>query len=358
MTYTLRITNSGTISATGITITDILPADVIYESGDAEPDETGFAGRTVVWDNLGPVSAEGATVVITMPVKVKSKVADGVTLTDTMSVDYRNAAGHIFLTHWATDTSTVESPVLSIVKTGSPNPVLTGHAISYTLSYANNGPSAANNVVITDVVPLSTTFGACSPSPCGWTSGTVSWTVDVLPAGAHDSVKFSAVVSDDLATGTLIQNTEYGMIADETGYISGPPANTLVNRQAAVIEGYTFVDDNLNGEFDLGESTLIGITVTLPSALNPVTFTNSSGYYSFRVEEPGPISVTADVPDGYFRVTSGTVFTDAVLGITQTISFGYLPTSSPVGAIYGTVFDDANHNNTQDIGEKGLAQVL
>ena len=37
----------------------------------------------------------------------------------------------------------------------------------------------------------------------------------------------------------------------------------------------------------------------------------------------------------------GTVFTDNVLGITQTVNFGYAPLTSTFGVIYGT-WDDAS----------------
>jgi uncharacterized repeat protein (TIGR01451 family) len=47
---------------------------------------------------------------------------------------------------------------LSITKTDSPDPVLLGENVTYTLDVKNNGPDAATNVVVTDRLPSSTAY--------------------------------------------------------------------------------------------------------------------------------------------------------------------------------------------------------
>ena len=85
----------------------------------------------------------------------------------------------------------------------------------------------------------------------------------------------------------------------------------------------------------------------------PVMTTDGTGYYRFRIEVAGAISVTSDLPSGYFRTTPGTiVILDSVFGITQTVNFGYAPATSGFGVIYGTVFEDANHDAVRDLGEQ------
>jgi uncharacterized repeat protein (TIGR01451 family) len=110
LTYTLRITNSGSITATGLVITDVLPANVDYASGTADPPETSQVGQTLIWDNLGPIPPNGGTVVIAIPVTVASALPDGTILTNTMRVKYENEAGHVFAIKTATDTTTVHLP--------------------------------------------------------------------------------------------------------------------------------------------------------------------------------------------------------------------------------------------------------
>ncbi|MGD8487718.1 MAG: SdrD B-like domain-containing protein [Anaerolineae bacterium] len=276
-----------------------------------------------------------------------------------MKLSYQNPAGWIFDTRVATDTTVVNAPVLAISKRDAPDPVLAGRSITYTLSYTNAGSAAATGVVITDAVPMSTTYQTCSGgSVCGVVGDVISWTLGTVPSQTSGTVSFSVRVSDTLATGTLIRNEEYGIVAEQTDPVSGPSVTTLVNRDAGLFEGYTYIDANGDGVYEPGsEDTLTGVTITLTSATVPITTTDSDGYYRFRVESTGAISVTAALPDGYFRTTPRAVYTDSVFGITQTVNFGYAPATSGFGVIYGTVFEDANHDAVRDLGEKGLVGV-
>jgi len=357
LNYTLHITNSGSVAATGLIVTDVLPADVTYVPESANPPETSINGRTLVW-SLPDVAPDGGTTVINVPVTVGAQVPNGTVLTNEATVKYENLAGWIFATEAAADSTLVNAPVLAISKSDFPDPVLTSHVITYTLHYTNSGPGAATNVLITDVVPLDTTDPTCSPSPCGVSNGVISWTIDTVPASSTGSVNFYALVDATLATGDQIRNEAYGIVSDQTDVITGPPVITTVSREAAFVDGYAFEDTDGDGEFDAGEPTLQDVTITLPKATVPVTTTNSAGYYHFRVETEEPISVTAGLPADYFRTTPGTiVFLDSVFGITRTVNFGYAPTNSGFGVIYGTVFEDTDHNGVQAIGENGLSGV-
>lgn len=73
-----------------------------------------------------------------------------------------------------------------------------GQIIVYTLTYSNVGELTANGVVITDTVPLSTTFvGPDSWScPSGSIAGTIcTLSVDVLPGGTSMSTTFVVTVT-------------------------------------------------------------------------------------------------------------------------------------------------------------------
>ncbi|MFN2289643.1 MAG: SdrD B-like domain-containing protein [Anaerolineae bacterium] len=360
LTYTLRITNSGSIPAMSAIITDILSPEVSYAPGAADPMPTDETGQALVWDNLGPIPPGGGSVVITVPVTVNSVVTNGTVLTNTGQVRYANNLGWTFDIKSAEDTTVVNAPVLSISKSAAPDPVLVGRALTYTLEYENSGPASATNVVVTDVVPADTTYviASCSGgTSCTEAGGVVQWDLGTVAAGGGGSVTFAVQVDGSLETGDLIQNDTYGIRADQTGVIVGPPVTTEVNRDAAVFEGYTFIDNNGNGLYDGGDGPLDGITITLPESTQSPTTTNSSGYYRLRVEVPGPVSISAELPDDYFRTTAGTVLTDSVLGLTQTVSFGYAPVTESFGVVYGTVYADADHDGQRDVGENGLSEV-
>ena len=357
LTYTLRITNSGSLAATGLVVTDVLPSDVIL-TGSTTPVTTSQTGRILVW-NLNDLAPNGGTAVITIPATVVPLTPDGTILTNTMQVKYANMVGHIFAVRTATDTTLVQAPVLTISKSDFPDPVLIGRLLTYTLRYTNSGSVAATNALITDVAPLSTTYQTCNGGThCGiMSNGVVSWTIDNIASNTNGSVSFSVLVSESLQSGDVIRNDIYGISADQVSLKSGLPVTTVVKIYPAIIDGYTFVDLNGNGARDAGEGPLAGITVTLPDATVPITFTDSAGYYRFRVEYEKPISVTAALTPTYFRTTPGTVLLVSTMEQTQTVNFGYAPLTSTFGIIYGTVFADANHNGIQDTGENGLPDV-
>jgi uncharacterized repeat protein (TIGR01451 family) len=358
ITYTLNITNTGSITATGLVITDVLPADVSY-SGSASPDPDNATDQPLVWSSLAPLAPAGGAASITIPVSMNGQIPNGTVLTNTMSVQYQNTAGYHFQPPPAFDTTLVDAPVLSISKSSFPDPVLTGNFITYTLEYANQGPGDASNVVITDAVPESTTYQSCTPVlSCNEDSGVVSWDIGDLGHMSEPlTVTFSVRVDDLLETGTTISNHNYGISSDQTGYVAGAPVTTSVNRDAAIIEGYTFMDSNGNGLYDNDEIPNAGLTLTMTNAIDPVIISDGDGYYRFRVEIPGSGLVVSDLFPDTFRTTPGSVYIEAVLGITQTVNFGYAPTNSNFGVVYGTVFQDDNHNGNQNQGEDGLSGV-
>ena len=96
---------------------------------------------------------------------------------------------------------------LSIAKTASPNPVVTGSLLTYTLGVSNNGPNTATGVVVNDPVPGGTSFFGCTPTQgtCTLSGGTVVANLGDLPAPGFVSVRIFVIVT--APGGTSIINT-------------------------------------------------------------------------------------------------------------------------------------------------------
>ena len=356
LTYQIQVTNSGSVAAEGFVITEVLPADITL-SGTPTPAPDFQNGQTLVWTSLGPLAPNGGSVTITIPTTVNMQTPNGTVLTNQMQAQYTNPGGYIFDPTGTSDTTLVNGPVLTISKSAFPDPVLTGTPLLYTLSYANTGPGEATNVVITDVVPLSTTYNSCSGASCSMSGGVVTWNVETVAAYSSGTVQFTVTVDGFLPSGSFITNDDYGILSDQTEFLAGAADQTTVNVNAANIIGFTFLDANGNGFFDTGESWLTGVPVTLTQATVPVTVTDANGYYAFSVEVPGPIEVSAALPVGYFRTTPGNVILESILGYTQTVNFGYASNASPFGVVYGTVYQDNDTDGTQSPGDYGLPGV-
>lgn len=100
---------------------------------------------------------------------------------------------------------------LQVVKSASPDPVLTGDTITYTLVATNNGPANATNVVLADVpgsgldcttppggsATCTATGGASCPSPTVTTSSLLGGGIvlPALPVGGQVTVSFQCTVT-------------------------------------------------------------------------------------------------------------------------------------------------------------------
>ncbi|HMC80127.1 MAG TPA: DUF4082 domain-containing protein, partial [Acidimicrobiia bacterium] len=91
--------------------------------------------------------------------------------------------------YWA-DVVFTQGADLSITKTASPDPVLVGSTLTYSLSVSDAGPAGATGVTATDPLPAGVSFVSASASQgsCSQSSGTVTCSLGSLAAGAGATV--------------------------------------------------------------------------------------------------------------------------------------------------------------------------
>ena len=233
LNYTLQVDNYGSVTADGVVITDVLPSEVTL-AGTPTPAPDIHNGQTLVWTSLGPIPPNGS-VIIHIPVRVNNKSPIGTFLINNMAVEYTNPIGHLYAIQSASDATTVTAPLFTVSKSASPDPVFVGQPIVYTIAYANNGTAGATNVVITDTVPLSTTYQSCSGAPCSISGGVVTWQVGSVPENSNGKVSFTALVNDSLPSDSVIYNEKYGIVSDQTYFLAGAPVTTLVKSLADLL---------------------------------------------------------------------------------------------------------------------------
>ncbi|MDB4897646.1 MAG: hypothetical protein JWN15_3908 [Firmicutes bacterium] len=107
---------------------------------------------------------------------------------------------------------------IAIVKTDSPDPVMVGSNLTYTLTVTNLGPGAAPNVVVTDLLPASVTL--VSAPGCTVAGQTLTCALGTLTPGA---VRTQTIVVRPTAPGPIINiasaegtNTNVALAAQET----------------------------------------------------------------------------------------------------------------------------------------------
>jgi len=219
--YTLSYQNVGNQTATGVILSDTVPANTVFDP----------AASTVGWScvpnnqpgsvctiAVGDVSAGALPASVTFAVSVDNPLAPGVTgiaNSATIADDGSNGADPTPDNNSDSDvTPVVAAPDLLIVKDDGGVTGFPGGVVSWSLSYQNIGDQTATGVVITDVVPANTMFNPSVSSP-GWlclpdnAPGSVcSFTVGTLAGGgAAGAVNFAVTIDDPLAAGiTAILN--------------------------------------------------------------------------------------------------------------------------------------------------------
>jgi uncharacterized repeat protein (TIGR01451 family) len=271
ITYTLSVTNDGSLPATNLVITDTLPVGANYVSGGT------LIGEVVNWTlpSLDPLGASAQFQFI-------------VTATQTITnFDYAVIAdggyGAVGTQPVTTEIIPWPAPTLSITKSG-PSSAYPGETITYTLSVTNSGEATAINLVVTDTLPV----GANYVSGGTLIGDVVNWTLPSLdPFGT--SAQFQFIVT---ATQT-ITNFDYAVIADGGyGAVGTQPVTTEIIPWPA---------------------PTLSITKSGPSSASP----GETITYTLSVTNSGDapatnLGVTDTLPVGANYVSGGTLIGDVV----------------------------------------------
>jgi uncharacterized repeat protein (TIGR01451 family) len=338
ITYAINFTNNGTSDAQTVTVTDAVPANTTFVSAvvttgtgwtKTEP-PVGGTGNVVF--SKGTVAA-GETAVFEIVVKVNANTAAGATITNSATAasattDPNNA------NNTGTATTTVAAQAdLAVTKSDSPDPVVAGSNITYTINFTNNGPSDAQTVTVTDAVPANTTFVSASV-----TSGT-GWTVTNPPVGGTGNVVFSkaTVAAGETAVFQIVVN------------VNASTANNATITNSATAASTTTDPDN-------GNNTATATTTVINQADLSVTKSDSPDPVVAGQNITYTINFTNSGPGGANNVT----VTDAVPANTTFVSAsvttgtGWTVTNPPVGGTGNVVFSKGSVAN----GETAVFQIV
>src|SRR5438093_495936 len=99
--------------------------------------------------------------------------------------------------------------------------------INYTLDYANTGNKGATGVVLSDTVPVNTTFVSATGGGA-LSAGVVTCSIAALGAGGSAAIELQTRALPTLANGTVITDGTYNIDSTETAPVSGVSITTTV----------------------------------------------------------------------------------------------------------------------------------
>lgn len=322
--YTISVTNNAGTDATGVTLTDRLPAGVTYKN-----DDSGLYNSTSGEWTIGNISA-GATSTINITATVNSGTGN-TTITNTTTAASGDQSDPTTVGDDLTESITVVSTDLVTVNSVDVTQANIGDTVTYTITVTNNGPSGATNVVLTDILPSGITYVSDNTGG-NYVAGTGVWTIGSIANGTSQSINILATV-DASSGGKTINNviaaTAAGSEADATtandvleasfNVISNDLVTNLTVDKANPNEGdaivYTLTVKNN------GPSTATGVSITdnLPTGVTYTghatvngTFNSGAGIWSIGSLAKGSeaaLSISATVNNG----SGGTTITNTTL---------------------------------------------
>lgn len=200
---------------------------------------------------------------------------------------------------------------LSVTKSDSPDPVVQGDQLTYTINVTNNGPATANGITVTDTLDANTSY-VSSSVPCSGTT-TLTCTVGNLDVGASTSFTITVLVSNsaptNITSGTAaIGGTCTAGSQDLCNLVSVDAINTdTVTSNNSDSEptnvlargGITINKVAVGGDATFGYTT----TGSGMSSFN-ITTTSGGGSQTFTNITPGNKTVTESAPPAGWDFTS------------------------------------------------------
>jgi uncharacterized repeat protein (TIGR01451 family) len=290
VTFTVTVNNVGPSTATGVVVTDLLPAGLTFNTFAANLGT--YNPGTGVW-NIGtlPVGTEGILLLATT-VNATGPIVNKADKTAQTEPDPAPNTDHASVTINGTGAD------LQLVMTSNPAPAPPGATVTVDLTLTNLGPDAATGVGVVGAMPGGLIFISATAEQGTYDQGTNFWTVGNMPASGPDGearLRLVGIVPGGGVTGT--SPTAEGDQADPN----------LLNNNPGPLPPST-------GPVDLAAS--IAMTGDLSGSGNPVSFTigitnvgtgPSVGAIDFRLALPPNITATT-APPGWGCSTIGQIY--------------------------------------------------
>ena len=163
VSYTITVANAGPDAAQTVALSDLVPANTsfvsetqtsgpVFNLATPSPGGTGTISGTIA------ALASGASATFNVAVQVSPSTAAGITITNTANVAAATSDPNLANNTATASNLTATQADLSATNSAGTGTVLAGNLIAYTITLANSGPSDAQNVGATNLLPANTTF--------------------------------------------------------------------------------------------------------------------------------------------------------------------------------------------------------
>lgn len=347
VTYTIAYSNAGTAPATGVVITDIVPAEIISPSvlaSGAQITNTG-ASPAYVWQVADLAPSTGGTIVITGTLDVSATVGAVVTNTAEIAAtsDWNPANRTSSAVFTVVDQPIVglaainDSPTFLGSSTQFTAAVVAGTNVTFTWDYGDGNTGAGSPAAHTYAAPGS--YTAIVTATNSTNSASVTTPVSILAADVRiaKSVSNPLPAPETAITYTLAYSNAGNTVAAGVRITDVLPS--VITDVVVYVSGSTVIIDN-NPEYVLDVGSLApgaGGTIVITARLRPglaiaSVFTNTATIGTSTVEAgPGPntsvsVVTVGDVPlSGLAAANNGPTLLTGATQLTATVGTGTNP---------------------------------
>ena len=234
--YSVRVDNNAADAATNTVLTLTVPSGATFVSATPAGANCSPQSATVVVCNLGTLGGNGADVRdITVRWRANGPGPATITSSAVLTADNDSNVGNNTQTQ---TTSVISGANLALAKTSSPNPVVGGTNVTYTLTASNAaGPNASGDIVVTDNLPPAVSFVSASGS--GWTCSHSAGVVTCTRSGPHGvgvAIPPLTIVGTVNASGGTVTNS--ATVAPAVGGTADPDnSNNTATADTVVLPG-------------------------------------------------------------------------------------------------------------------------
>ncbi|WP_317169958.1 Ig-like domain-containing protein [Pedobacter sp. SG918] len=297
LTYQIQLANNGPSNATGVQLTDVVPASLTNVTYTSQVLGTAAvtAGATGTGNNIsltGNITAGAANkIIINVTGTIKPDFEGTITNTATATPQESGSTP----VNAQAITAVSRNPVFTITKSG-PSTAIAGNNIVYSITVKNTGPSNSLNTVITDAIPASITNTS-------WTSAVTGGTA-TISAGATGTGNNLSLTGSFQANST-VQITVSGKIASNA---SGSITNT-----ATVTPAESGVSPITSSPVNTSLTTQSGLTVLKSAPSTIISGANIS--YTIEIGNNGPSdAINATLNDAISAQVLNPTWTSTVQG--------------------------------------------
>jgi uncharacterized repeat protein (TIGR01451 family) len=338
-TYTLTLHNAGPSDATGIVVTNALPAGVTFVSGSSSQPSV-FDMNTGHWSIASLPSGASISQNLVVNVDTVGSHVDAAEVTAVNEDDPDSTPNnHVSTEDDQASADVAGDPVidLSVSDTSSAPAANVGTNVTYTVTVSNGGPSGATGVSLRDALPNGVTYVSNNATSGSYDSSTGIWTAGAVANGSSETLHIVGRID----TSGVVDNFAEVVAANETDTDSQPAENSLnalnppdQDDEAFVAVTGVQIDVSLGMTSNVS-SVEVGKNVTYTISVANNGPSDATGVSVKDLVPTGMAFVSAAPGQGSFNAVTG-VWNVGNVAVGQTVTAGITMSAQKAGAIVDT----------------------